>query len=363
MPHWLVGDPGEIDSMTDELKLLLEDLESRIDVDQETRLRDEWAAFYDGKFDGDIFSPTRDTPAPSDLEWPKIRINDTLEDFDAMALQQYGGCSNTLASGGGAPLAVRCNYGTSIIPLLFGVRPFIMPEEMNTLPTSHPLHDLDAIRRLIDAGVPDLDLGYGARVFEMAERYLAIASEFSKIGEWAPIYHPDTQGPLDICEVVWGSELFTDMLMEPDLVHEFLALVTETYIAFMRRWERLVPFDVDLNAHWNLYHRGALMLRDDSSMNVTPAMFDEFVVPYNQRLLDEFGGGAIHFCGRGDHFIASMSNLRGLTGINMSQPHLNNMEIIYRNTVDKGVPLLKFSRKAAEEALADGRELGGLMQC
>ena len=40
-----------------------------------------------------------------------------------------------------------------------------------------------------------------------------------------------------------------------------------------------------------------------------------------------------------------------LTGINMSQPELNDMERIYRCTVDKGIKLLGFSRDYAEKAL------------
>ncbi|MCF7838105.1 MAG: hypothetical protein K9N49_05700 [Candidatus Marinimicrobia bacterium] len=45
----------------------------------------------------------------------------------------------------------------------------------------------------------------------------------------------------------------------------------------------------------------------------------------------------------------------------MSQPHLNDMEIIYRHTVDRGIPLLGFSRAAALEALAAGRDLRHLV--
>jgi hypothetical protein len=33
----------------------------------------------------------------------------------------------------------------------------------------------------------------------------------------------------------------------------------------------------------------------------------------------------------------------------MSQPHLNDMETIYRNTVDKGIKLLAFSPEYAEK--------------
>ena len=105
------------------------------------------------------------------------------------------------------------------------------------------------------------------------------------------------------------------------------------------------------------------MLREDSAMNLSPETFGEFIEPYNQRLLDEFGGGATHYCGRGDHWIPRVPEMRGIYGVNLSQPELNNMETVYRYTVDRGIVLLGLRRDAAEEALARGRDLRGLVHC
>jgi hypothetical protein len=150
---------------------------------------------------------------------------------------------------------------------------------------------------------------------------------------------------------------------QPELVKAMLALVTDTYARFMREWERIVPPSGAITAHWSIMQRGRIMLRDDSAMNLSPAMYDEFIRPYDQRLLDEFGGGAIHFCGRGDHYIASACTMRGMNAVAMSQPHLNDMEAIYRHTVDKGIKLLGLQRSAAESALAAGRDLHGCVHC
>src|SRR5208283_4453302 len=106
-----------------------------------------------------------------------------------------------------------------------------------------------------------------------------------------------------------------------------------------------------------------LMIRNDSLMNLSPQVYVDFVRPLDQQLFDEFGGGAIHFCGRGCHFIEAMSAMRGLSGIQMSQPHLNDMETIYRNTVDKRIKVLNLDTKAAQAAVAAGRPLRGQVQC
>ncbi|HUT21297.1 MAG TPA: hypothetical protein VM366_19270, partial [Anaerolineae bacterium] len=236
-------------------------------------------------------------------------------------------------------------------------------EDLDTLPTSWPLNDAEAVRRLVDGGIPDLRTGFGARVLEMGERYTEIARLYPKIGRYVCIYHPDLQGPMDICEVVWGSTVFVSLYEQPDLVKSFLELATQTYTAFLNEWLKIVPFRPFANVHWGLMHRGNIMLRDDSAMNVSPAMFEEFIRPYDQRLLRTFGGGAVHFCGRGDHYIASMCEMEGVYAIAMSQPEYNDMERIYHHTVDKDIKLLGLRRSEAERALAAGRDLGGKVHC
>ncbi len=349
--------------MNETLRRCLDDLEARIDPQAEDALLAAWRDFAEDRFRGAIFSPRRPQPAPPGVAWPRVAINAALEDFDQMALQQFGECSAQLAEASGAVLNVRPNYGTCIVPLLFGVEPFVMDAELETLPTSRPLNDVAAIRRLVAAGVPDLSAGYSARVMEMGHRYSEIARQYPRIGRYVFIYHPDLQGPMDICEVVWGSAIFYAARDEPALVKELLNLACATYTAFMRAWEQIVPFREDGNAHWGMFHRGKIMLRDDSATNFSPRMFREFIAPYDQRLLDEFGGGAIHFCGAGDHFMPQMSQLRGLHAVQISQPELNDMEKIYCHTVDKGIKLLGLKREAAEAALARGRDLRGQVHC
>jgi hypothetical protein len=240
-----------------------------------------------------------------------------------------------------------------------------MDAALNTLPTSRPLNDPQAVERLVAAGLPDLQRGYGRQVFEMGERFLAIGRKYPKIGQYVHIYHPDLQGPLDVCEVIWGSSIFYALYDRPGLVKALLELVTETYIAFMRAWAARVPARPgggpggDFCAHWGFYHRGRLMLRDDSAMNLSPVMFREFVRPYDQRLLDEFGGGAVHFCGRGDHFIADLCRMGGVYAVNLSQPELNNMDVVCAHTVERGINLLDLKPEAAAAALAAGRDLHG----
>jgi len=336
--------------MPADFETCLADLDSRLDDTQEQAIRDEWRLFLAGQWDQDTFKPSARRPAPSKVDWPDIHINDAVQDVDLMVLSELSGVSHTLACGGNDALNVRSNYGTGIMPLMFGCEWFIMPRETDTLPTAVPLHSADAVRKLVDAGVPDVRTGLGARVFDTAERFLEVFERFPAIGRNVMLYHPDTQGPVDIAEMVWGSEMFCAFCDQPDLVKQSLAFFTETYAAFHRKWFELAPVDVTLSPHWGFMQTGGLMIRNDSLMNISSEMYVEFVRPFDQRLFDEFDGGAIHFCGRGDHFIEAMSEMDGLTGVNLSQPELNDMETVYRCTVDKGIQLLGLSEAAARDA-------------
>ena len=342
----------------------LEDLEQRIDADVEEDLLGQWKAFTDGKLSSGFFAPRRRKASPSSIPWPHVPANDALEDFELMALQQLSTCSEALADGSGDLMNLRANYGTGILPSVFGAEIFIMPEEMNTLPTSRPLPGgSETIERLLEGGVPDLNAGYGERCFAMGKRFVDLEEGFPKVSKYVHIYHPDLQGPMDACELLWGSELFVDLIDKRDLVKSLLGLVTETYIQFMRKWHRIVPPQDGYAVHWGMLHKGSIMIRDDSAMNLSPRMFEEFIEPYDQQLLDEFGGGAVHFCGRGDHYIHRMGEMEGVHAVQMTQPECNDMEVIFSNTADKGIKLIGLSPDAAEAAIRRGRELHGNVHC
>ena len=333
-----------------ETAALLGDIERRIRPETEEKLDACWLRFLGGAFEGEIFHPERDVLTPPGTPLPSVNINDALADYETMIVSEMQGVSRALSSGG-ANLAVRTNYGSAILASLFGAEIFEMPRSTNTLPTVRSFNSTEKMRELVEAGVPDLNAGFGERVFRCGEILREIREAYPKIGRYVSVYHPDLQGPLDICELLWGGEMFYAMYDEPELVHAAMSLITETYIRFMEKWFALFPCGTEMNAHWShLRHRGRITLRCDSAMNLSPALYEEFAVPYDRILLERFGGGIMHFCGRGDHYIALLCSQSMLTGVNMSQPHLNDMETIYRNTVDRGIPLLGFP---ADRARAD----------
>jgi len=346
--------------MNYDLDIFLEDINSRLDNDIEQTNKKRWVDFLENRFEGDIYIPKRSRKIPPKLDWPDININDAIEDTDLMILKEFKTFSDCLADGDGGRTGIRCNYGTGIIPSLFGGDLFVMPYETNTLPSVKPLGSRDKIREIIEAGVPDIKKALCGKVFETAERFLEIFDKYPSIGKHVTLYHPDTQSPIDIAELLWGSDIFLAVYDDVQLLKDILELVTETYIKFMRAWFDLVPPKNAYMPHWNLMFKGRIMLREDSLMNLSPQTYVDLIRPHDQRIFDEFDGGCVHFCGRGDHYIEKVSELKGITAINMTQPECNDVEIIFRHTVDKGIKNLGLPIRATEGL---ERPLQGQVHC
>lgn len=326
---------------------LLEDIERRIDPETEEDFIRQWRDFLWNRFEGEIFNPERKKLSPPSVELAPIHINDTFGDYDLMLRSELLKISDAL-NHKRHNLAIRANYGTGILSSVFGAEILLMDRKYNTHPTTRAIGDTDRMHELAEAGMPDLYTGFGKDVFAFGELCRETFRAYPKIEKYVKVYHPDVQGPLDICELLWGGEMFYEMYDDPDFVHEVLSLITETYAAFLDQWYEIIPKNTEMNPHWTnwayLWHRGTILLRDDSAMNLSPEFYREFAAPYDSRLLERFGGGCIHFCGRGDHYIDTVSEMKGLYAINMSQPHLNDMEKIFRHTVDKGIKVLAFNK-------------------
>lgn len=346
---------------TIDIRPYLDDLERRIDPAQETRVEQDWLAFADKKCQSAYFTTSR-PPCKAGIEWPHVMVNDGLKDYDLMILQQLAMASATLENGTGEMLCLRSNYGTGIIPTMFGAESFIMPYETDTLPGSKPFANAkDDVMRIVDAGIIDFGNGLARKVFEMAERYHELIRDYPKISRFVHYYDPDLQGPLPLIEATWGSDFFEDLYDDTDSVLKALDFYTEVYIQFTRKWKALCPdFDSGHAVEWAMLHKGGTIIRNDSAMNISGEMYEEFVQPRDQRILSEFGGG-IHFCGKGDHYIDRVANIRNLSCINMSQPDWNSMDKIYANTIDKGIQIIGLPSWEVERAVNAGRPLRGMV--
>ncbi len=345
-----------------ELKRYFDDVEARIDQAQERRIAGEWLDFCALRCTDEFFSPAR-RPAPSRIEWPHVCINAAFDDMELMLYLQLKGVSDMLAAGSGLMLSVRANYGTCIIPSMFGAEVFPLPDDADTLPGALPLKGgVDALRNIAETREIDYGRGLAPRVFEFGERWQEAVRGYPKIRAHVHLYNPDLQGPFALADMLAGSSIYYALYDEPEVILSALEHMTDVYLDFTRRWQaQHPPYDELHSVEWGLMHRGHTMLRNDAIVNLSPAMYREFAMPYDARVFAELGGG-MHFCGRGDHYMADACALPGLSCINMSQPELNDMDKIYAATIERGKPIVGMPAAEISRAGMCGRRLMGRVQ-
>jgi len=155
-----------------------------------------------------------------------------------------------------------------------------------------------------------------------------------------PITPCDTAGPWSIATQIWHYEDMLEAIhTDPDVVHSFLDMVTDCIIewytiqiAKIRNWSGSY-----ISYAWPWYPRG-IFIGDDCMVCVSPAMWEEFFLPYNNRLAKEYGGIVYHCCMCYENHLMSLAtksyNFMGFD----ADPKFNNIDKIEAGLVaGKGV--------------------------
>jgi hypothetical protein len=169
------------------------------------------------------------------------------------------------------------------------------------------MEQIDALRR------PPVTAGKLGQVLEQTRAYAACADERLSIRIM------DFQSPFTTVEQMLGSARFFVMPYdEPKRLHGLMDVVTDFAIAFFTaQIEAAGPNCCPgiWPAFW--FPRGAgIQMSDDNLVNVSPDVYAEFVVPYNNRIAEAFGGLFLHSCTIKAPHLPVLHTLKGLTGIN-----------------------------------------------
>jgi hypothetical protein len=248
------------------------------------------------------------------------------------------------------PPHIRSNHGIGILSSLFGARCRIINNNMPWVEHMEP----GELRKAASKGVPDLDRALGKRVFETHHFYLEKLKGYPKCFRCVRITQPDLQSPFDIAHLLIGNDVFFAVVDEPDLVHELLAVVTDTYIAFRRKVEPLLTDragDDAVYLHGCLFG-GKVLLKDDTAIiNLSQEMHRSFSKVYNDRIFEAFLGGSMHYCGLSRTWAHEAIGTPWLRGINFGNPEMQNLAAEYAYWCDRQVPILLWGDSLCGEPL------------
>jgi hypothetical protein len=163
------------------------------------------------------------------------------------------------------------------------------------------------------------------------------------------------QGLLNIALKVRGNDIFLDLVDDPDWVHRFLRHIAETIAAVSRRiqaLQRASGFAVDLLSMSNCV------------MNmVSPAQYEEFVLPLDRGLGDRYPRFGIHTCNwRIDPYLDALRKIPRMgyldTGIESDLGRMRELFPATRRAVLYGP--VQLESKSLAELAADFRRIAEL---
>jgi len=285
-------------------------------------------------------------------DFSPVPIKDACDNMELMMYNELlQACEGTLIKDDRQP-SIRTNYGVGTLASLFSVESFFMDD--NTMPWVNHVSK-DEILKILDKGIPDVRCGLGQRVLETYEFYAGMLAEYPNIQKGVHMYHPDIQGPLDVTHLIYGNEMYYDMYDEPDLVKNLISLVSDTYIKFMKEIKKYINDEEDgFCWHWGTLFPGDILLRDDTAVNLSPDMYEEFVKGFDEKVIGEFKNGAsIHYCGQWQSWVDNLLSTEGLRGVNFGPvPGIvygrEFFEKIYSRAKPKKIAVVNYFVNAAE---------------
>ncbi len=228
-----------------------------------------------------------------------------------------------------APLCIRPNFGTIFIPAMFGLK-YRVPKDTFAWLTSRLSKE-----EIMKFRFPKLDK------IDMLKKAIEYIKFFKEIlPEWIHIYLPDTEGPFDIAHAVYGDNIFYDFYDNPKFVHYLLEFCTDIYIQVTEKLKEVIGEERTACYHGHALSRGIYMrnggirISEDSATLISPKQIDEFVIPYDQKVLEAFGGGFIHFCGKNDFLLESYLKLDKVRAVNLGNPEMYDFNITMQKFID-----------------------------
>ncbi len=224
--------------------------------------------------------------------------------------------------------SVRANMGCGIFPTLLGVTQMLFDDKM---PWVIEHLSKDTLKRMSPEDIKISD------EFKIGLDHMAYMAEMLE-GTGCMIFPMDLQGAYDTAHIVYGDQIFYDMYDDPEFVHHLLELSCEAIFIGMEECLKIIPGSDEKIAHYNSLviprEKGGIKISEDTPTLLSKSQIDEFVVPYMRKILEHFGGGYIHYCGKNPNLFEAVMNEPFALGINFGNPEMHDMEYVLRKCAE-----------------------------
>jgi hypothetical protein len=271
-----------------------------------------WGAFWSLEDVGRPLWMIPTTPVLTAAEVGLVPIRPLLQDRETQLNAQLGlfQWRQSVEVGDDFVPHLQAQQGVTVFASAFGCEVEFFD---HTLPWAHPvIRPGDAPEKVYELPVPAVTDGQLGTILEWGDYFVERTA-----GRYA-LALTDLQGPLDSSYLVWEPTAFMlAMYTNPGEVRHLMRLVTDLIIRFVREQRSRVPefMPCHFPPVWLPDGRG-VSVSDDCLAVLSPALYEEFALPYLNELSDEFGGVFVHSCGNFVHQFDNLEKVHNLRGLN-----------------------------------------------
>jgi len=282
-------------------------------------------------------------------DWPRFSYEEAYRDMAKMLLNELNNVYEGVLMRDDKVYVIRANYGVGIIPSLFGCE---IVQEGDRMPWVIPVESIDDIKAILRKGVPDMMEGLGSRVLETEEYFLEKLGNYDRLRETVHVGIPDNQGPFNLAAEIIGRAIFLELYDHPDLLHELLTLLTETYVEFTSFHKGIVGEEMDRNYYFQYILRGGVRIAEDHALGISPHMYEEFCQPYNIRAFQPFEGGTMLVCGEASHILGIVLETPGVRGVIYWSSNIDDLSDVYEEAAQRKIAVMWYG-DVPEESLEE----------
>ena len=156
----------------------------------------------------------------------------------------------------------------------------------------------------------------------ITERILKFQEMYPEI----PITIPDNQSPIDVLTCILHSEAaMYAMFDDGEAVHSIMDIITNSIIEVNRYYEKTIKNFGGFRA--GTWQSIGMHLADDNAAFLSPSVYQEYAIPYVNRIVNEFGNVNFHCCMGYAQNLENMALIKGFTGYD-AHPDFNPQDRI-----------------------------------
>lgn len=302
---------------------------------QRARIEDLKRVYIDGLTEPMVLVSAPGEPSPPPAEW--------VYSPEAMLRIEVDGAKRRLDVGDDYIPQIRVEFGTGQVACAFGCEMYV-PEQGLVASKGHVLNDSQEIEGL---AMPSLDSGWFGKAYEYTEYYL------ENKPEWAEMMLLDFQSPFNNAHLVRGNDIFTDFYDCPELVDALLAVNARYYVDLVRHYRKLTGMEDGYIYDWGVAWSGNCRLSNCTLHLVSPGHYGGLIMKHDARVINDLGGGRIHYCGTHDGgMVADFCRIPGMTGLDLDGGHHDLWRLC--EIIPEDVTLLIYLTKEIKDRILSG---------